>query len=116
MISKDREYRDMTLAAIEAKRDEEDQAEERKVVEGYATTFDAPYVLYEDEDLVFLEQVDVAVLAELVFARQVDEQLDNLLIQIFMRHVHFLSRTAKPLLDETLARRRGQSRRTPPPW
>lgn len=58
MISKDREYRDMTLAAIEAKQDEEDQAEERKVVEGYATTFDAPYVLYEDEDLVFLEQVD----------------------------------------------------------
>ena len=48
----------MTLAAIEAKQDEEDQAEERKVVEGYATTFDAPYVLYEDEDLVFLEQVD----------------------------------------------------------
>lgn len=58
MISKDREYRDMTLAAIETKQDEEDQAEERKVVEGYATTFDAPYVLYEDEDLVFLEQVD----------------------------------------------------------
>lgn len=58
MISKDREYRDMTLAAIEAKQDEGDQAEERKVVEGYATTFDAPYVLYEDEDLVFLEQVD----------------------------------------------------------
>ena len=48
----------MTLAAIEAKQDEEDQAEERKVVEGYATTFDAPYVLYEDEDLVFLERVD----------------------------------------------------------
>ena len=48
----------MTLAAIEAKQDEGDQAEERKVVEGYATTFDAPYVLYEDEDLVFLEQVD----------------------------------------------------------
>lgn len=58
MISKDREYRDMTLAAIEAKQDEEDQAEERKVVEGYATTFGEPYVLYEDEDLVFLEQVD----------------------------------------------------------
>ena len=58
MISKDREYRDMTLSAIEAKQDEGDQAEERKVVEGYATTFDAPYVLYEDEDLVFLEQVD----------------------------------------------------------
>lgn len=58
MISKDREYRDMTLAAIEAKQDEEDQTEERKVVEGYATTFGAPYVLYEDEDLVFLEQVD----------------------------------------------------------
>ena len=58
MISKDREYRDMTLAAIEAKQDEEDQAEERKVVEGYATTFGEPYVLYEEEDLVFLEQVD----------------------------------------------------------
>lgn len=58
MISKDREYRDMTLAAIEAKQDEEDQAEERKVVEGYATTFGEPYVLYENDDLVFLEQVD----------------------------------------------------------
>lgn len=58
MISKDREYRDMTLAAIEAKQDEEDRAEERKVVEGYATTFGEPYVLYENDDLVFLEQVD----------------------------------------------------------
>lgn len=54
--SNEREYRNMVLAAIE-ERAEEDQ-EERKVVEGYASTFNKPYTLYEDSEIVFREQVD----------------------------------------------------------
>ena len=45
----DREYRSMTMTAVE---DEETR------VRGYATTFDDPYILYEDEDLVLREIVD----------------------------------------------------------
>ena len=45
----DREYRSMTMTAVE---DEETR------VRGYATTFDDPYTLYEDEDLVLREIVD----------------------------------------------------------
>ena len=40
----DREYRDFTLAI--------EQREDEKVVKGYATTFDEPYTLYEDEDYI----------------------------------------------------------------
>lgn len=47
-----REYRDMTLAVAEVKDDET-----RKVVNGYATVFNAPYVLYHDEDMEIREQV-----------------------------------------------------------
>lgn len=44
-----REYRSMTMTTAE---------QEGQVVRGYATTFDDPYVLYEDRDLVFREIVD----------------------------------------------------------
>lgn len=55
-IKNDREYRNMVLrtAADELPEGEE----ERKVVVGYASTFDEPYTLFEDEDLVFDEVVD----------------------------------------------------------
>lgn len=46
-----REYRDMVLRIVE------DEPEERKVVTGYASTFNQPYTLYEDDDLVYREQV-----------------------------------------------------------
>lgn len=46
----DREYRDFTLAI--------EQREDEKVVKGYATTFDEPYTLYEDDDYIIREVID----------------------------------------------------------
>ena len=54
----EREYRDMVIAAVEREAEEEDYTGDEKRVEGYATTFNEPYVLYEDEDITFREQVD----------------------------------------------------------
>lgn len=45
-----REYREMMLSAP-------DEDEEKKV-NGYATTFNEPYVLFEDSDVIYREQVD----------------------------------------------------------
>lgn len=45
----DREYRSMTMAPVE---------DEETKVRGYATTFDDPYVLWEDRDLVLREIID----------------------------------------------------------
>ena len=50
----DREYRSMTLAVEE--RAEEGQ--ERMVVSGYASTFDEPYKLWEDDSVEVWEKVD----------------------------------------------------------
>ena len=50
----EREYRSMTLAVEE--RAEEEQ--ERMVVSGYATTFDEPYKLWEDDSVEVWEKVD----------------------------------------------------------
>ena len=50
----DREYRSMTLAVEE--RTEEEQ--ERMVVSGYASTFDEPYKLWEDDGVEVWEKVD----------------------------------------------------------
>ena len=49
-MKKNREYRNMTPLT---------RAEEAEdfIVEGFATTFNEPYVLYEDKDLVYREQV-----------------------------------------------------------
>lgn len=44
----DREYRAMSMAPVE----------EGMKVRGYATTFDDPYVLYEDKDMVLREIID----------------------------------------------------------
>ena len=59
---KEREYRNMTMAVREA----ENEAEETEdmTVEGYATTFNEPYVLYEDNDIIYREQVDPDAFAE----------------------------------------------------
>lgn len=45
----DREYRSMTMTAVE---------NEDTKVRGYATTFDDPYVLYSDKDIVLREIID----------------------------------------------------------
>ena len=45
----DREYRSMTMAAVE---------DDEVKVRGYATTFDDPYTLYQDDSLVLREIVD----------------------------------------------------------
>lgn len=56
-MKSNREYRNMVLEIVsEENRDENN--EERKLVAGYASTFNEPYMLYEDEDVVFSETVD----------------------------------------------------------
>ena len=56
-VKSDREYRDMTMEIRSAETEEVEQ-EERKVVTGYASTFNEPYTLYEDDDWRFDEVVD----------------------------------------------------------
>lgn len=55
MKPNEREYRDFTLAVVEMPSEE---TEERKIVTGYASVFNHPYTLYQDEDVVIQEQVD----------------------------------------------------------
>ena len=55
-VKNDREYRDMTMEIRTA--ENEEAPEERKVVTGYASTFNEPYTLYENEDWRFNEVVD----------------------------------------------------------
>ena len=52
-----REYRNMVLEVVSEERAEEG-TDERKVVAGYASTFNEPYILYQDDDLIYEEQVD----------------------------------------------------------
>ena len=56
-VKNDREYRDMTMEIRSAETDDVEQ-EERKVVTGYASTFNEPYTLYENDDWRFDEVVD----------------------------------------------------------
>ena len=51
----EREYRSMMMAPVE---------DEEYKVRGYATTFDDPYVLYEDRDIVLREIIDHDALAD----------------------------------------------------
>ena len=53
---KEREYRNMKMAVREAEAESEEN--ESKIVEGYATTFNEPYTLFEDNDIIYREQVD----------------------------------------------------------
>ena len=52
------EYRDMILEIVPDMDDQEEEREEKKTVAGYASTFNEPYTLYEDDDLIYREQVD----------------------------------------------------------
>ena len=56
-VKNDREYRDMTMEIRSAETDDVEQ-EERKVVTGYASTFNEPYTLFENDDWRFNEVVD----------------------------------------------------------
>lgn len=55
-VKSEREYRDMTMEIRTA--ENEEAPEERKVVTGYASTFNEPYTLYEDDGWRFNEVVD----------------------------------------------------------
>lgn len=59
---KEREYRNMTMAVREAEAESEET--EDMTVEGYATTFNEPYTLFEDNDIIYREQVDPNAFAE----------------------------------------------------
>ena len=54
MKTNEREYRDFTLAVVKL----ENEAEQKDmVVRGYASTFNEPYTLYEDDEYRIMEQV-----------------------------------------------------------
>ena len=56
-VKHDREYRDMTMEILAAETEDVEQ-EDRKIVTGYASTFNEPYTLYEDDEWRFVEVVD----------------------------------------------------------
>lgn len=56
----EREYRKIDIKNMEARTDEDGQM----IVEGYATTFNQPYKLLEDRDIILNEQVDRNAFAE----------------------------------------------------
>lgn len=53
----EREYRDFTLAVIEAD-DSQEKEDNKMMVRGYASTFNEPYTLFSMDDLEIREQVD----------------------------------------------------------
>lgn len=57
-MKNNREYRDMILTVVADQDGPDEERDEKKTVAGYASTFNEPYVLYEDEDLIYREQVD----------------------------------------------------------
>lgn len=59
-ITNGRQYRNM----VEVRAAENEGEDERKVVEGYATTFNEPYTLYDWGDYVVREQIDPQAFAE----------------------------------------------------
>lgn len=57
-IKKEREYRNMTVRAVDGPEDE------KKIVSGYASTFDEPYILFRGEGWVYYEVVDAGAFDE----------------------------------------------------
>ena len=55
-VKSEREYRDMTMEVRTL--ENEETPDERKMVTGYASTFNEPYTLYENDDWRFNEVVD----------------------------------------------------------
>lgn len=56
--NKEREYRNMNIRLKERTEEEREAQADEMMVEGYASTFNQPYTLYEDDVLVYREQVD----------------------------------------------------------
>ncbi len=56
--NKEREYRNLTIRLKERTEEEREAQADTMMVEGYASTFNQPYTLYEDDGLVYREQVD----------------------------------------------------------
>lgn len=58
-IKPNREYRDMVLTIQDAPTPDEPREDEEKrmIVEGYASTFNEPYTLYSDDEIIMREQV-----------------------------------------------------------
>ena len=54
-MKNNREYRNM--APLEVRAEQTEAKTDEMVVEGFATTFNEPYTLYEDSDIIFREQV-----------------------------------------------------------
>ena len=54
-MKSNREYRDMPIGIVV--RDEETPENDEMIVSGYASTFDEPYTLYEDDEIIYREQV-----------------------------------------------------------
>ena len=54
MKPNEREYRNFTL---EARKNEQEQEDESRTVTGYASTYNEPYTLYEDEEIEIRDQV-----------------------------------------------------------
>lgn len=59
-MNEGRQYRDIDAASFERRSDDEG----RKTVEGYATIFNAPYVLYKEDGYTVREQVDAGAFKE----------------------------------------------------
>ena len=59
-MNEGRQYRDIDAASFERRTDDEG----RKTVEGYATVFNAPYVLYKEDGYTVREQVDAGAFSE----------------------------------------------------
>ena len=56
-MKNDREYRNMMLN-IETRAEGEEPEKENMIVSGYASTFEEPYTLFEDRDIIVREVVD----------------------------------------------------------
>lgn len=56
-MKNEREYRAMTMAV-------EEREDDRKIVQGYASTFDDPYLLWEDDEVEVWETVDRGAFSE----------------------------------------------------
>lgn len=63
-MSKEREYRSMTLAIEQRAEGEQEDQEVRMTVSGYASTFNEPYLLFSDDEIEVWEQVDSNAFAE----------------------------------------------------
>lgn len=63
-LEEGRQYRSFDLASIEHRKEEREDGGTEMIVEGYASTFNEPYVLWQDPMFTLREQVDPAAFDE----------------------------------------------------